>query len=268
MPHLLPVLFSLQGFEVVPLPAAQVERPRTTIPFATLGSLAIASVLYLLLHAACVHALPDLAAHELPLADAALVYGGDRFRGLIVIATSVSALGIVIGMLAMTPRYLAPLGDQDALGLGLGEQSGNAVPLRATWVTFALLVLILSASARWGSVSSLLALSSLSVTVQYGATAAALFALARKRTRSLAPRDAWPVPFALGSCLLMIAGASAREIPLVLWNVGPGIRASGGSAPSSKASSANAVTVKDRECQTAHRRGRTEIAASTSSASR
>jgi basic amino acid/polyamine antiporter, APA family len=211
----LPVLFALQGFEVVPLPAAQVARPSTTIPLATIGSLGFAALLYVMLHAACVQALPDLPAHELPLADAAGVYGGAGFRRLMVITTSISALGIAVGMLAMTPRYLMPLGEEDALGFGLSEQSARAVPLRATLVTYALLLAILTASALWGSIKNLLALSSLSVTVQYAVTSGSLFVLARKRSASLSPADAWPAPFALASSLFMAAGASAIEVPII-----------------------------------------------------
>jgi amino acid transporter len=212
----LPVLFALQGFEIVPLPAAQVENPRRNVPLATLGSLAFAGVLYVLLHASCLLALPDLGVHEVPLADAAEVYGGTIFRRVIVGATSVSALGIVVGMLAMTPRYLAPLGRSDALGFRLDEQSSLAVPERAFAVTYAILVLMISANAVWGSIGHLLALASLSVTLQYGVTAAALFALASRSERGLSRADRWPAPLVLLACALFLFGASSLEIPVVL----------------------------------------------------
>src|SRR6266542_3702084 len=103
----LPVLFALQGFEVVPLPAAQADKPQRSVPLATIVSLLIVSLLYLALHASCVLALPDLAHDGLPLAHAAGVLGGDGLYLLVTGATNVSAFGIVVGMLAMTPRYLA-----------------------------------------------------------------------------------------------------------------------------------------------------------------
>src|SRR5262249_2145617 len=121
----LPVVFALQGFEVVPLPGAQVERPERSIPLATVGSLLFAGALYVALHAACLVALPDLGRHDLPLADAAAVFGGASLRNVVIGATSLSSLGVVIGMLAMTPRYLAPLGSADALGFRLDEQSSR-----------------------------------------------------------------------------------------------------------------------------------------------
>jgi len=169
--------------------------------------------LYVALQASCVRALPDLASHELPLADAARVYGGATFYRLMVATTSVSALGIVIGMLAMTPRYLAPLGHDDALGFGLDELSTRAVPLRAFGVTYALLFVMLVASALWGSIGNLLALSSLSVTVQYAVTAMALFKLASQRQANLVPADRWPVPLALRRSTV---ARRAAKLPIAL----------------------------------------------------
>lgn len=211
----LPVLFAFQGFEVVPLPAAQVKNPARNVPLATLGSLCFAAFLYMGLHASCVHALPDLARHDLPLADAARVYGGTLFSRLIVGGTSLSALGIAIGYLAMTPRYLAPLGRPDALGFELDRLSPRAVPLRAFAVTYVLLFAILSANAAWGSIRNLLALSSLSVTLQYAVTAAALFVLATRKAAGLRRADRWPAPFAVLSFVLFLIGSTRLEIPVL-----------------------------------------------------
>jgi len=211
----LPVLFALQGFEVVPLPAAQVRNPHRTVPLATVGSLVLVACLYVALHATCVFALPDLAHDDLPLAHAAGVLGGHTFYVLVATTTTVSAFGIVVGMLAMTPRYLAPLGREDALGFGLDHQSERAVPLRAFVVTYPLLVAILMANAVWGSIGNLLALSSLSVTLQYAVTAGALFVLSSRGSAGLSRRDRWVAPLAFLSCGLLLFGASRFEIPVV-----------------------------------------------------
>jgi amino acid transporter len=212
----LPVLFALQGFEVVPLPAAQVKRPERSVPLATLGGLLFAALLYMALHASCVHALPDLSNHDLPLADAARVYGGVAFSRLVAGATNLSALGIVIGFLAMTPRYLAPLGRPDAFGFELDRLSPRAVPLRAFAVTYVLVFAILVANARWGSIRNLLALSSLSVTLQYTVTAASLFVLATRGAAGLRRGERWPAPFAVLSFVMFLMGSSRLEVPVLV----------------------------------------------------
>ena len=63
------------------------------MPLATVTSLLFAGVLYVALHAACLAALPDLAKHDLPLADAAGVFGGPALRSAVIGATSLSASG-------------------------------------------------------------------------------------------------------------------------------------------------------------------------------
>jgi basic amino acid/polyamine antiporter, APA family len=218
----LPVLFALQGFEVVPLPAAQVKRPERNVPLATLSALVFAALLYMALHAACVRALPDLREHELPLADAARFYGGNVFARLVAGATSLSALGIVIGMLSMTPRYLAPLGRPDALGFDLDRLSPRAVPLRAFAVTYVLVFAIMLANAQWGSIRDLLALSSLSVTLQYAVTAASLYVLASRRAAGLRRADRFPAPFAMLSFVMFLMGSSRLEIPVLLGMIALG----------------------------------------------
>ncbi|HKQ70008.1 MAG TPA: APC family permease [Polyangiaceae bacterium] len=216
LPAALAVAFSLQGFEVVPLPAAHVKDAPRNVPLATVGTLVVAALLYFALHASCVRAVPDLGAHELPLADAARAYGGTTFYRIVLATTTVSALGIVIGMIAMTPRYLAPLGRPEALGFGLDELDLHAVPRRAFAVTFTLLVFILAVNAKWGSMGNLFALSALSVTLQYTVTAAALFVLSARKSRGLSPADRWPaVLAALGAALTML-GATWVEVPIVV----------------------------------------------------
>ena len=141
---------------------------------------------------------------------------------VVVAATTASAFGVVVGFLAMTPRYLAPLGDKEALGFDLDKLSARAVPLRAFAVTYAILVVILIANAAWGSIKNLLALSSLSVTLQYTVTAASLFVLASRGTAGLRRSDRWPAPFAILSFLLFLLGSSRMEVPVLIGMIALG----------------------------------------------
>jgi amino acid transporter len=162
-----------------------------------------------------VRALPDLATTDLPLAAAAAVYGGAKLGDVVAGATRVSALGIAVGLLAMTPRYLATLGGPEGLGRGLDRLSPRAVPLRAFGVTWAIVVLVVALSTMWGSLGELFALSSVAVVGQYVVTAAALARLAWRREHGLAPRDAWPAPLACAACALLLSGAKAVEVAIV-----------------------------------------------------
>jgi amino acid transporter len=201
--------FAYQGFEIVPVVAGQVHASARAIPIAVAGSLGVSASLYVALQAACVASVVGLAASGAPLADAARALGGTRLAHLVSAGTSVSALGIAFGMMAMTPRYLSALaagGRQ--LPLAFERTADNGVPLRALFLTWLLVSLLL----QGGELSEFFALSGVTVLLQYGVTALSLLALARRRERGLAPRDAWPVLPTVLVTLALASGAHAREV--------------------------------------------------------
>ncbi|WP_163777753.1 APC family permease [Myxococcus vastator] len=204
----LTVMFAYQGFEIVPVIAGQVRSSSRTVPLATVGSLLVAVLLYVGLVWACVAALPELATQAAPLAAAAGVWGGPGLEGWVKAGTSVSALGICLGMMVTTPRYLSALAAGEHTLLGLDGMSAGGVPVRALAVTWALVLLFVNL----GDLSELFALSSIAVLMQYGVTSAALAALAWRRERGLRPLHALLAVPTLGLGLTLVAfGASPRE---------------------------------------------------------
>ena len=199
--------FAYQGFEIVPVLAGRALRPSVSVPFATVGSLATAAVLYVALQAACAAAVPDLAASRAPLVDSALVLGGPSLAALVGAGTSLSALGIAFGMMAATPFYLSALARVDRLGIGLDAVDARGVARRALFVTWALVTLLIQAGGR----GELFALSSIAVLSQYVVTAAALLALALRGRRGLGRRHAALAVPAGAVSLALVAGASPRE---------------------------------------------------------
>ncbi len=200
--------FTFQGFEVVPVIAGQARSSARAIPWAIGGALGSSILLYIALQAACVAALPALASSGSPLADAAGVFGSAALSEFIVAGTSISALGIAFGMMATTPRYLSALaGGGRSLPFDFESIAPNGVPLRALFVTWLLVVLLLQA----GSLSEFFALSSVAVLAQYGVTALALIALSRRRERGLVPASAWPAFPTILVTLALVSGAQARE---------------------------------------------------------
>ena len=100
---MLKATFVFQGFEIVPVLAGQARSSRRAIPVAVLGSLGIATVLYLVLQRGAVTGVADLAKAGAPLVATAEAYGGGSFGRFVAVGTSVSALGIAFGMVATTP---------------------------------------------------------------------------------------------------------------------------------------------------------------------
>jgi amino acid transporter len=205
------VVFATQGFEIVVVPAGQVRRPHWAVPLATVGSLVGASLLYVAIHSAAIAAVPDLALTRTPLGAAARVYGGPLLDQMVSLGTALSTLGIAFGMMAMTPRYLSPLGHADALGHWIGGLDEHAVPRRALGVTTVLVLVVTAAS----DLGELFVLSSVAVLAQYAVSATALVVLAWRRERGLGPRHAWPAPLSLIAVLLLARAASLRETVVI-----------------------------------------------------
>lgn len=204
----LTIMFTFQGFEIVPVIAGQVRSSSRAIPMATVGSLLLAILLYVGLVAACVSALPGLAASDAPLAEAAGVLGGGGLARMVGLGTSVSALGIALGMMVTTPHYLSALASGHYALFDLERLDGKGVPQRALLVTWVLVTILVNA----GDLGELFALSSIAVLMQFGVTAAALVALASRRERGLRPLDAWPaLPTFVVGIALVVFGATLRE---------------------------------------------------------
>jgi amino acid transporter len=200
-------MFALQGFEIVPVIAGHVRTPARAIPLATVGALALAAALYVVLQTACVRSLPGLAASRAPLAEAAAVLGGPLLSRAVAAGTTVSAVGIAFAMLVTTPRYLSALAEGGRLGLGLATMNERGVPARALLVTWVLVTLLLQSGSR----AELFALSSVAVLMQYGVTAAALAILASRGERGLSLRHAVLAGPAFAVALALGSGASRRE---------------------------------------------------------
>lgn len=206
-------VFPLQGFEIVPVPAAEVRGGRRTVLRATLLSLGCGALLYVVLQLACVLALPELPRVAAPIVEAGGYYSGGRLTALFATGTNVSAIGIAFGMFAMTPRYLAALGTDKLLGRALAHESRGVPVIALAVTTGAVLVLVSSAS-----LAGLFVLSSLAVLLQYAVSAVALFRLAARRERSLGRLDQVLSPLTLLSIAALAHAAKLAEL-LILTGV-------------------------------------------------
>ncbi|MBN2192972.1 MAG: APC family permease [Polyangiaceae bacterium] len=207
---LLVVVFALQGFEIVAVPAGQARGGRIAVPFATVGSLGVAALLYAAVHWVTVRAVPGVAGVERPLVHAGEVLGGGPIGALVGLGAAVSAAGIAFGMIVMTPRYLAALGRADGFGVWIGREESTCVPLRALLVTLLLvgvLVLLALGAGVGVGLRELFVLSSVMVLLQYGVSSAALLVLGLRSRSGIRLRDVWPVP--LAGVVIIGIGAAA-----------------------------------------------------------
>ena len=143
--------FAFQGFEVVPVPAGEVEDPKRNAPFAVLTALAVAAVLYAFVQAAALAAVPGLAGSERPLADAALALFGPAGQKLVALGALVSMTGFVAGCALGGPRYLVALAEEKHLPAFFGRRAEGSQAPRAAVGTTALVALLAALALNFDS---------------------------------------------------------------------------------------------------------------------
>ena len=94
--------FAYFGFDGGTVLAGEVRDARHTVPFATVVSVLVVTLLYSLIQLVCVGTLPNLVASERPLADAATVMVGP-WASVLVALTGVVACAGVFGASGNTP---------------------------------------------------------------------------------------------------------------------------------------------------------------------
>lgn len=165
-------MFAYQGFEVVGVPAGEVQNPRVAIPFAVLWSLILSAGVYALIQLVFIGV--GGGGTSAPLAGAARSFLGARGADLVAVGGLISIFGFNAGTALCTPRYLSALAEDGLLPRRLAaphprfETPGLAIVASTT------VVLVLTQILDF---ESLVDIAVLAVLGQYVATCAALVKL-------------------------------------------------------------------------------------------
>jgi amino acid transporter len=201
-------LFAAQGFEVVPVPAGEMRRPERDVPFAVLSSLAVASLLYVLVQVALVGSGTNLSLpSDAPLADAALAIA--PVLGVVIsVGGLISTLGFVSGSALGTPRYLYAMAQGGQLPRSLAAiHARHQSPHVAVIATAALAVCFVVPF----DYRALIGMSNVAVAVQYLATSLAVRRLGAEKARRTSAWISWA---GVAVSLWIFTEASAQEL---LW---------------------------------------------------
>ena len=179
------LVFAYGGYEAALNPMGEARDPRRDVAFALFAALIIVTVLYTLLQWVVVGVLPDPAASQRPLADAARVMLGKPGAALISIGALVSVYGYVSANMLTTPRGIfapAQAGDLPAL---LGAVHPR---WRTPYISIVVFAVLLWAFAQFASFSWNVTLSSVTRVVYYAGICAAVPVLRRKQPGAAAFR--------------------------------------------------------------------------------
>ncbi len=181
-------LFPFQGFEVVPVPAGETKNPKRNVPLATLGALALATLLYVAVQALLELTYPLLGNEtNTALLDAARNLG-PRIGLIVFVGGLVSLGGFTAGSALGSPRYAQAMANDQRLPSVLARihprfQTPH-VAIIVTTIAAALLAVLI------GDYEQLVRISNVTIIFQYAFSCAAVLVLRRQQARADVSADA------------------------------------------------------------------------------
>lgn len=198
-------VFMLSGFEYTAVPAGEASEARRNIPVALVGSLAGATLLYVLLQWVALSQVPGLDGSNQPLIDAGVSLFGGWAKPVIGLASLASMAGFCAGSALVGPRYFTALAEGGYLPPQLLRTSRFGTPGAAIALSAAM-TCVLVLSSGYGA---LVDVSNVALFAQYIPTCLAVIVLRRKR------RDA-PRRFRLPGGPLIPLLATGASVALLL----------------------------------------------------
>jgi len=197
------LIYAFVGFEGATTPAGEVQNPRRSVPFALLTALAIIVVLYITIQIVCIGTLPELAASERPLADAAGTFLGTFGAAFITVGALVSIFGNLNGGFLTASRLPFAMAEQKELPRILAKTHEK---FQTPYVSLFLTAIVMLVFTIQSSFVSALTIATITRLLVYATTCAAL-PVFRKRTD--VPKAEFLAPFGIA--------ASIFSLTLIVW---------------------------------------------------
>jgi APA family basic amino acid/polyamine antiporter len=142
------IFFAYIGFDAVSTSGEEAEKPQRDLPIAIVGSLLIATVIYIVVALVAVGLAPadKLGASDAPLADALKLGGGygSWAADVLSLGALVAITSVVLTVLYGQTRIMFAMTRDGLLPRGFGKLSRRRTPVRIT-LTFGLLIAVLAA---------------------------------------------------------------------------------------------------------------------------
>jgi len=192
------LIYAYVGFEAAVIPAGETKDPQKNIPFALLTALLFCAVLFIVIQIVAIGTLPELAASERPLADAAGKFMGSFGAAFIAVGALVSILGNLNGGFLAASRIPFAMAEQKEVPkiIGATHEKFKTPYISLLLTAIAMLVLTIQSS-----FISALTISTITRLLVYATTCASLPVLRRKTD---APEAKFIVPFGIIASILSL----------------------------------------------------------------
>lgn len=215
------LIFAFGGYEVVPVPAGEARDPRSAVPFALIMTIAIVSVVMILVQIVALGTLPALAKSSTPLADAATRFMGAAGAALLTAGAVISTTGNNMGQALSGSRNLFALAEQGDIPATFARvHPVFRTPVVAILVT-AGVALVLAIS---GTFVTLALASAMTRLVVYVATCASTLRLRSPQFEDKVKPATFTVPFgpviplaAIMIALAILLGATPAQLRSGAW---------------------------------------------------
>lgn len=231
------VMYAYVGFESALIPAGETRDPGRAMPLALFWALGIVTVLYVLVQAVSVAALPDLAESTRPLVDVGAVLLGPAGAVLLTAGVVVSVGGNVAGTMISAPRMSYALAREGSLPAWFGAVHPGFRTPHLSVVFFGAAAFLL---AIYGSFAWLAGMSALTRVLIYLLCIGAIPTLRRRYGDSPARMNlpgGYAIPaLAAGLCLWLLAQVEPRAflVTAAFLAVGAALYALSRHGPSSR----------------------------------
>jgi len=196
------MVYAFTGFEMAIIPAGETRDPQRNLPFAILTSLALVTVVYILIQVVCVGTLPELAASNRPLADASERFLGVVGATVITAGVAISIIGnLVVVLLAAARLPFAMAGDHKLPRVFAATHDRFRTPHVAIIATAAVML----ALALSGTFISVLTVSVIARLLAYIVTCAGLIVLRRRDEREMRFKAQFKAPAGVAASIAALA---------------------------------------------------------------
>jgi amino acid transporter len=210
------MIFIYGGYDVVPVPAGEALDPRRHVPFALVLTILTVMGVMTLAQVVAQGVLPDLAAHNTPIADAAAVFLGSGGALLIGVGSVISMIGNNAGQVLSGSRMLFALAEHGELpAFFVRIQPRFRTPANAVVFTSVVAVVL----ALTGSFAKLAVVSALARLVTYTGVCAATLRLRSPRLANVVRPATFVAPLgpvvpaiAIAVSLAIAAGATEEQL--------------------------------------------------------
>lgn len=178
--------------------------PARNLPRSAIGGIVACIAVFVLVNVALLNVLPvaQLAASEMPAADAATLVFGSHGRQIILVISLVTVISTINALLLITPRILFAMGRDGLLPRSMASVNRGGTPAPALLIgALACTALVLS-----GSFEGLIAIASFLFVAVYISGLVALFVLRVRQPDLPRPFKVWGYPYATLGVLLASIG--------------------------------------------------------------